>query len=344
MALIEEEALKKQIREGQFSRLYLFYGEESYLKQQYVTRITDKTTDESFRAFNLHILEGKDTTLDEIAECSEAMPMMGEYTVTVVNDMDLSKLDTTQNGKLYQLISDVPETSVLIFKQDTVSVEQKDKKWSEVIKMFDKFGCAVCLNKKTGGDLVKMLVSGAKKRECTLSNNDARYLISVVGDDLNVLLNELEKLCFFVDKREITQKDIDTVAVRSLEATAFTLTKFLVAGNFDKAYEALDTLFFLKTDPILIMGALISAYVDMYRAKVAITNGENSTACAKAFNYRGREFRLTNGARDAGKLSIVQLRNALEILSEADEKIKTNYEESKVRLVIEEAMVRLMLI
>ena len=344
MAIIDEEVLKKQIREQKFSSLYLFYGEESYLKQQYVTKIIDKATDESFRTFNLHTLEGKDTTLDEIAECCEAMPMMGEFTVTVVSDMDLSKLDSSKDSKLIQLISDIPSSTVLIFKQDTVNVDPKDKKWSDIIKAFDKYGCAVKLDKKTGYDLVKLLVSGAKKRECVLSNDNARYLISIVGDDLNVLLNELEKVCLYADKREITKKDIDTVAVRSLEATAFTLTKFLISGNFDKAYEALDTLYFLKTEPTLIMGALISAYVDMYRAKVAVTNGENSTAAAKAFNYRNREFRLTNGARDAGKLSINQLRSALEILAEADEKLKTNYEESKTRLTIEEAMVRLMLI
>ena len=64
MAMIDEEALKKQIRENNFSRLYLFYGEESYLKQQYVSRIIEKTTQESFRTFNLHTLSGKDTTLD----------------------------------------------------------------------------------------------------------------------------------------------------------------------------------------------------------------------------------------------------------------------------------------
>lgn len=344
MAAIGEEALKVQIREKSFSNLYLFYGEESYLKQQYVNRIIEKTTDEAFRAFNLHNLDGKNATLDEIAECSFAVPMMGDYVVTVVHDMELNKLDSSSHSKLSELISDIPVSTVLIFWQDTVSVEPKDKKWSEIIKSFEKYGSAVSLMKKTGGDLVKILTAGAKKRECVLSSDNARYLMSVVGDDMNVLLNELEKLCFFVDKREITKKDIDTVAVKSVEANIFSLTKFLLAGNFDKAYEVLDTLFFLKTEPPLIMGTLIGAYVDMYRAKVAVTNGESSTASAKAFNYRGKEFRLTNAARDAGKLSIIQLRNALEILADADEKLKTNYEESKTRLIIEEAMVRLALI
>lgn len=344
MAVLDEKSLSKCIRENEFASLYLFYGEESYLKQQYVSRIIEKTTQESLRAFNLHILDGKNTTLDEIAECSQAMPMMGSYTVTVVTDMELNKLDTTKNGKLMQLISDVPDTTILIFKQETVSVNEKDRKWSEIIKAFDKFGSAVCLMKKTGAELVKMLVGGAKKRGCTLSNDNARYLISISGDDLNVLLNELEKACLFAPEREITKKDIDAVCVKSLDATVFMLTKFLISGNFDKAYETLDTLFFLKTEPTLIMGAMISAYVDMYRAKVGVTNGSDSTAAAKAFNYRGREFRLSNAARDSSKLSIVQLRNALEILADADEKLKTNYEESKVRLTIEEAMVRLRLI
>lgn len=344
MAIIDENGIKTQIRTKTYSNVYLFYGEESYLKQLYINRIIDKTVEESFKTFNLHTIDGKDATLDMIAECCEALPMMGEYSVTIVNDMALNKLNTTENNKLIELISDVPETTILIFWQNTAEDDSKDKKWSEIIKLVSAKGSCVNLSKKTASELVKILVGGAQKRECTMSNDVAKYLLSVVGDDMTVLLNELDKVCFFTGTGEVTKKAVDAVAVKSLEATTFSLSKALVAGNFDKAYEMLDILFFRKTEPTLIMGALITAYVDMYRAKVALTNGENATALASSFNYRNKEFRLTNGARNASKLSITQLRNALDILAEADEKLKTGVDASGARLAIEQLMVRLMMI
>lgn len=344
MAVIDENALKVQLRSKEYSNIYLFYGEEGYLKQLYINRIIDKTVDESFKTFNLHTIEGKDATLDMIAECCEALPMMGEYSVTVVNDMALNKLGATEYSKLLELISDVPETTILIFLQDTEQVDRKDKKWSEITGIVSKKGSCVNLSKKTPQELVKILVAGAQKRECTMSADTAKYLISVVGDDMTVLLNELDKVCFFTGTGEVTKKAVDAVAVKSLEATTFNLSKYLVAGNFEKAYEMLDILFFRKTEPTLIMGALISSYVDMYRAKVSVTNGEGATALASVFNYRGKEFRLTNGARNAAKLNVSQLRKALDILSETDEKLKTGVDASGARLAIEEMMVRLMMI
>lgn len=344
MAIIDESGIKTQIRSKAYSNVYLFCGEESYLKQLYINRIIDRTVDESFKTFNLHTIDGKDATLDMIAECCEALPMMGEYSVTLVNDMPLNKLNATEYAKLTELISDVPKTSILIFWQDTAEVDQKDKKWAEITKLVSAKGSLVKLSKKTPSELVKILVAGAQKRDCALSSDTAKYLLSVVGDDMTVLLNELDKVCFFTGTGEVTKKAIDAVAVKSLEATTFSLSKYLVSGNFDKAYEMLDILFFRKTEPTLIMGALITAYVDMYRAKVALTNGETATALASSFNYRNKEFRLTNGARSASKLSISQLRNALDILAEADEKLKTGVDASGARLAIEQLMVRLMMI
>lgn len=344
MAKLDENGLKQQIRNKAYSNLYLFYGEESYLKQLYVNRIIDKTVNPAFSSFNLNNIEGKDATLDLIAECCEALPMMDDYVVVVVHDMPLNKLDAVENSKLQALVSDMSPTTILIFWQDTVEVDGKDRKWAGIISLFDKNGSCVNFAKKTTADLVKILVNGAAKRECTLSPDDARYLISVVGDDMNILLNELDKVCFFADKTQITRKHIDAVAIKSAEATTFSLSKALLSGNLDKAYELLDTLYFRKTEPTLIMGTLISSYVDMYRAKVSLVSGESATALVGSFNYKNKEFRLTNASRDASKLSITQLRSALEILAEADEKLKLNFEESKTRLIIEQLMVKLMMV
>ena len=70
MAEITEKELKKQIANGMFSPVYLLYGEEAFLKQYYAGLIAEKSVAKGFETFNLHKLEGKETSLDEIAVCS----------------------------------------------------------------------------------------------------------------------------------------------------------------------------------------------------------------------------------------------------------------------------------
>ena len=153
------------------------------------------------------------------------------------------------------------------------------------------------------------------------------------------MLNELDKLCAYAAGREITREDVDAVCIKSVEATAFDMIKSLLRGNYADAYQMLDTLFAQKTEPVMIAGALISSYVDMYRAKAALASGERTEAVAQAFNYKGREFRLRYAAQDASRLTLEQLRECLDVLGEADESLKSTRADK--RLVLEEAMLRL---
>ena len=57
----------------------------------------------------------------------------------------------------------------------------------------------------------KLLVSGAKKRGAVLSNDTAKYLISISGNDMKILLNELDKLSYYAKGGEITKEIIDNM-------------------------------------------------------------------------------------------------------------------------------------
>ena len=113
------------------------------------------------------------------------------------------------------------------------------------------------------------------------------------------------------------------MCIKSVEATAFDMVKALLRGKYADAYGMLDALFAQKTEPVMIAGALISSYIDMYRAKAALASGERVEAVAQAFNYKGREFRLRYAAQDASRLTLAQLGTCLDILSEADEALKS---------------------
>ncbi len=340
MAEITEKELKKQLANGMFAPVYLLYGEETFLKQYYAGQIAEKAVAQGFETFNLHKLEGKDTSLDEIVDAAEQLPMMAERTCVLVRDFDLKALKGAQREKLEAFLADLPDTCSVVFWMDTVEVSPRQSRdWQALIKLIAKSGSAVCLGRRSAADLARQLTASAKKRGGVLSPDTAAYLISFSGNDLNLLLNELDKLCAYARGREITQSDIEAVCIKSVEATAFDMAKALLRGKYADAYQMLDALFAQKTEPVMIAGALISSYVDMYRAKAALSSGERVEAVAQAFSYRGREFRLRYAAQDAAHLSLAQLRDCLDVLSQADEALKSTRTDK--RLVLEEALLRL---
>ena len=345
MAQFNEETLKKQIKSGEFSRVYILYGNEGYLKQHYANTICTKAVPKDFEDFNLKKLDGKETSLNEIYDCISSFPMMSEYTCTLIKDFPLNNY-IGEKGKVDKefesIITDVPETSILIFWMDTLEVDEKSTKWSKVLKMIDGAGACAKIDKRTRSALEKLLVSSATKRGCTLSKDNAYYMISLIGEDMSTLQNELHKVCAYTGEDEITKSDIDKTVIVSVEAKIFQLSRMIVRGEADNAFENLSNLFKLREEPVVILSVLSKAFVDMYRVKAIKEKGISYSSLSTDFPsaYKGRTFLLDNAANDASKYTLTQLKNALNLLSDADRRLKSTNEDSKI--ILEELILRLL--
>ncbi len=342
MPEIFENDIKLHIKSCNFSNVYFIYGNEPYLKDFYAGKIIDKSVNKDFAMFNLHIFDGDDVSLNDVASCCESLPMMDEHCCVVVKDYKFDKATEDERKQIEEIISDVPDTTILVFWMQNIEVDaKKNDKWKKILTLMNKYASTVALDKKTRSALIKLLVSGADKRGCTISSQNAEYLINLVGDDMNNLLNELEKLCFFADKSEITKQHIESLAVRSVSARVFDLATDIVQGRNEKAFEVLKTLLSQKEEPVNINSQLINAYVDIYRAKVFLSSGEKADGAAKYYNYQNKSFRLVNAARDASKIDISAIRICLDILAAADTKLKSSAVNKS--LILEETIVKLIL-
>lgn len=345
MAIFNEETLKKQIKSGDFSRVYLIYGNEGYLKQFYANQICLKAVSEDFADFNLKKLDGKETNLNEIYDCVSSFPMMDDYTCTLVKDFPLNTFigDRGKVDKEFEtVISDMPETSVLIFWLDTTEVDEKNSKWSKVIKLIDGVGVCAKLDKRTRSALEKLLVSSATKKGCTLSRENAAYMINLVGEDMSTLQNELHKVCAYAGEGEISKRHIDSTITVSVEAKIFALSRMITKGDADSAFETLGNLFKLREEPVVILGVLSKAFVDMYRVKSAKEKGISYSALAECYPsaYKGKTFILDNASKDGSRYSVTQLKEALRLLSDTDRRLKSTGEDGKT--LLEELILRLL--
>lgn len=341
MAKIGEKELKEQIKDNKFSNIYIIYGEETYLKDLYIKKIKSKLVDPAFADFNYHEYEGKDCSIDDVLRDAQMMPMMSEYSVVLVRDFPFSD-NSEAVSSLKEYAKDVCDTSVLIFWYDSLNFDiKKNSKWNTVINIVAKAGSAVNLEKRSLSDLARMIVSYAKKQNRVISLADAQYLISVVGSDLKTIFNELEKMCNFAGG-EITRAIIDNLAVKSLQARVFDLSKFILRGDSDSAYNVLNTLFVQKEEPIAVLSVISSCYVDMYRVKCAKTANVNENNLTEFFSYKNREFLIKNAARDCRNISTEGLRKAIDILSHSDEMMKSTSVDKN--LLLEETVAKLLML
>ncbi len=338
-----EKTLWKNIKASEFLPVYLIKGSEPYLKLKYANLLAGSVVPAGLEVFNYHKLDGESVTMNELAECVEALPAMCERTCVLVHDLNFEKLADADREALVGLLSDAPDTCTLIFWQDTVGFPLKTKKMKDMQALIDKVGAVVDLDARTRQDLVRFVVAECKKEKREISPYTAEYLLDNVGEDMGNLVTEIDKLCNYTEA-EITEADVDAVCIKSLEATAFQMIDALLDNNFDRVFQSLAILFDMKTEPMMILGAMVSTYSDMYRAKVIASEGGQQRDLKKMFPQAYKsDFKLRNAFRRAGRFSMSALRASLELLAEADTKLKSTSEDHRTifeKLMIELALAR----
>lgn len=343
MPEITETELKKQIERADFAPLYVLHGEEKYPLGVQANKLIQKACGASFQDFNLQKLDGAACSVDAIAEAAEALPFMSERKCVVVTDFDAEARNVQDMKKMQELLDELPLSTVLVLYYPTLDINyKKSAKWKKFLAACAKAGNTVHFARRSQADLEKLLCTAAAKRFCELSRVNAAKIIRYAGDNLQTLLHELEKLCAYTKEGEITTQIIEQLVTKNLETTVFLLSNAIVSGQYDKAYGILNQLFYQNEEPVSILAVLSSAYVDMYRVRSAIQNGKDRMEPAAHFDYKGKDFRLRNAERDAGRFSLEMLRQSLSVLLEADLALKGARGDR--RIVMEKLIAQLLLI
>ncbi|MBC8547813.1 DNA polymerase III subunit delta [Clostridiaceae bacterium NSJ-31] len=322
-------------------RVYFLYGEQTYLKKLYLKRIVEKAVDGPLADFNLSRFDGSSAGLDEISDAVEALPVMAERKCVVVTGLDVGKLSAAETAKLKELLADPPETAVLVFVSGDAPVDlKKNAKWKAFLKLVDAVGDAVELGTRAQGDTNRFLKAMAERGGCSISSDSCAYLVRRCGSDMQALGNEMAKLCAYRGKGEITREEIDRCVVPQLDASVFDLSRLIHRGDYQGAMRNLADLIALREEPVMILGALSSNFIDLYRARVARQNGKTAADLVKLFSaYKGRDWRVRAAMKDCDRYSRGQLAAILELLARADYRLKSSRVDNVV--ILQETITRI---
>ena len=114
------QALKAALKSGEFANLYVFFGEEAFLKERYWQMMEKKLLEGAAAEFNYHRFNAETLTPQALSEAVEAMPMMAERTLIRVDDVDFFKQAEGAREQYREVLSDLPPYCCLVLYYDTV--------------------------------------------------------------------------------------------------------------------------------------------------------------------------------------------------------------------------------
>lgn len=261
--------LKKQIKDNALLPLYVFCGEEDFLREMYVQKVIDCVPDGGFPEFNHITLNGADVPFSEYDDAWESFPMMTDRKLIHIKDSGIFSTKRAAGGpgaeekKEFWLekLGRVADDTVVVFDESSV-----DKR-SALYKAAVKAGMVVEFNYLSDADLVTWVIRQSLKAKKKISKENAYYLTTLCDPGLGNINNELNKLLDFCGE-EIYKTDIDRVVSKSTQVIVFELTDAIMAGNAQKAMATLVDLRNVKENAFTILYLLFSSFEKMLHAKL----------------------------------------------------------------------------
>ncbi|MBQ8859798.1 MAG: DNA polymerase III subunit delta [Ruminococcus sp.] len=342
MPILKESDFKKHISSKQFSNLYFIDGEEKKLVGMYTDALVKKLMGDYPPEFNFHVFDS-DSEITDVSVACDVMPFMSDKNCVKLVDFDLESMTTDDINALCEIAKNLPDTTTIILTMTTVAPPLKAaKKYKKVRDIFEKNGVVADLGFRSAISLEKTVCKWANECGSKISPLIASKLINICSNDLNVLRNEIEKLSAFAGEDEITDEMISTMVAKNLQAKIYDLFDYVIAQNFDKAMSTVDVLFYQREEPVSILIALSNAYVDMYRARVALESGIPTKIMADELSYKNRAWVLDKMAKNSRRISTVALRRSLDALLDLNERMVSVTVNPRVE--IEKLISRLILI
>ena len=327
---------KKDLSQGTIGSLYIFHGEEAYLRDYYLDQMKAKLIPGGMESFNYHLLPGKGLTAQRLGETVDALPMMSPRTLIVVNDYDLFKAPEGERTAMTKILSDLPEYCCLVFVYDTVPYKS-DARMRKLAGAIQEKGQVVQFARQQQGDLVDWIGRRFRALGHEIDTADAQYLIFLCGDLMNGLISEIGKIGAFAKNRRVTRQDIDAVAIPQIDAVVFQMTEAIARKDFDKAASVLSDLLHDQQSPIMILSVMGKYFRQLYTARLCLEAGGGRDQFMSLWNmrYSYQADKLLDAAR---KFSLPWCRHTVRRCAQTDLAMKSyggNEEELLIALLME---------
>lgn len=322
--------LKQALRSGTPGSLYLFYGEEAYLRDYYLGELKKALLPAGLEDFNLHTAQGKECSVDWIEQAVDCLPMMSQRTLVLVTDYDLFALGDKERDRLTALLNDLPDYCCLTFVYDLLPYKADGR--SKLAGVLKAKNAIVNFQRQEQGDLTDWICRRFKATGHTIDTEDARYLIFLCGDLMNNLASEIGKIAAYASAQRVTRADIDAVAIPQIDAVVFQMTDAMARKDFDKAAAVLADLMHSQEPAVMILSVMGKYFRQLYTARLYLDRGKSRDEFTALWGMKNTypADKLLDAAR---RFSLTWCRHAVRRCSETEFLLKASYGQEQEVLV-----------
>ena len=314
------KALKQDLKNNTLGKLYVFHGEETYLRDYYLGELKKKLLPEGLEDFNLHTVSGKECTPELLSQKVDCFPMMSERTLILVTDYDLFGGSAEAKEGYMELFADLPDYCCVVFVYDLIPYKADAR--TKMAAALKQHGSVVGFHRQEQGDLVDWIARHFRATGHEIGTEDAKYLLFLCGDLMHSLSAEINKISAYAKHSRITREDIDAVAIPVIDAIVFQMTDAIAAGNFDKAFSVMSDLLGTQEHPIMILSVVGKYFRQLYTARLARENRKNTQWLMDQWGMKNSwpAEKLMDAAR---RYSLPWCRNAVKRCAETDLAMKS---------------------
>lgn len=313
------KALNQAISQQKFSNLYFFFGEEDYLKEFYINRILHTVVEDAFSCFNLfHYQEQPDK--EELLNALSMPPVMAEYKVVYLNQLDLSKCDSAFRETLTEQMENLAEFVILIIRE--TQVEKRSKIWQTAQKKGETIECKY----PSASDMRAFISREFTKREKQISPRLIDKIIEENEQSLHSVMRLIETVCAYLqDTATVTEQSLNEFMQKSMQTVVFDLSEALVNRKKEEAYRLLNQLKLNQTkNPPQVLFSLMARHISgLYLAAAGQKERLQTPEIKKMLGKNIPDFVVQKYAKQARNLSLSKLEELILFCAETDYKLKT---------------------
>lgn len=211
-----------------FKPLYWLEGEEEFYIDVVMNYAEHNILSEADASFNLSVFYGKDANWPEVINACMRYPMFAEKQVVLLKEAQQMK----DIDKLENYISNPLPSTVLVVSYKGKTIDGRSK----LAKILKQHGEVLSAKKLYDNQLPDWTNDFIQSRGFTITPRALTLLVDHIGNDLNRIANEFEKVSMnLADRKNITEDDIEKFVGISKEYNVFELQQALSKKDLAKA-------------------------------------------------------------------------------------------------------------
>lgn len=316
--------INEHIKNNQFKNVYLIYGEENYLVQQYKNKLKASIAGDD--TMNYAYFEGRKIDVTQLIDTCNTLPFFAERRLVIVEDSGFFK---AANDTVTDYIKNIPEYLIVVF------VENEVDKRNRLFKTVSDKGYVCEMKYQDEATLTRWIVDMLGRENKKISKAALALLLDKCGVEMENIHSEMEKLiCYCYNKEAVEDKDVEAICTNRTVGKIFDMVTAIASHNQKKALELYYDLLLVKEPPMKILYLITRQFNQLLQVKELSSHHIDNKTMAQQMGIA--PFLVGKYLAQAKGFSSEALRTALYDMADMEEAVKTgNMQENlAVELII----------